>query len=214
MSPGRKRGPGCLPSLWGWSWGRLGSGRGRTVTKIARPVALPSTHLPVSAGEDSHRFPPSSGRSLGEPLSHFPGRRGTRTSSSKAEPPEGRERSRGGCVLLSLPAVHLAPSCPSGPPSCHSRQLEAGTVTCMLHMDSTLGATPPYHLYPLIACPGEPAVAVWPSAPGTLSPVQPRTHRVSATRDPERATLGDTHVLGQVPGDTVTHTGSHRHTPG
>lgn len=50
-------GPGCLPSLWGWSWGRLGSGRGRAVTKIAKPVALPSTHLPLSVQEGRLQLP-------------------------------------------------------------------------------------------------------------------------------------------------------------
>lgn len=86
-------GPGCLPSLWGWSWGRLASGRGQAVIKIAG--GQPSTHLPESPGAWPRvplcaRLKLWGCQEVPEVLSGFPGGRGMRHSCPKEEPSEGR----------------------------------------------------------------------------------------------------------------------------
>lgn len=72
---------------------------------------------------------------------------------------------------------------------------------------------PPYHLYPLSACPGEPALAVWPSRHRGHSLGYSREHMSVRNQGPrDRATLWDTHVHSHVLGDTVTHTQVHTDT--
>ena len=182
------------------------------MTKIARP----STHLPPSAREGSPQVPLRS-RTKPRPSAEAPaslsltspGGRGTRASSAKEEPPAGRERSREGCVPLSLPAVPggLRPAAPGGwtlalPPALR-----------------TLGAAPPCHLHLLGPALENQLWALGPSGTQGHSLRSSRGHASVRNGEPEtEAPLGDTHVHRQVIGDTVTHThthtGSHRCTPG
>lgn len=182
------------------------------MTKIARP----STHLPPSAREDSPQVPLWS-RTKPQPPAEAPaslsltspGGRETRASSAKEEPPAGRERSREGCVPLSLPAVPggLRPAAPGG------------WTLALPPARRTLRAVPPCHLHLLSSAVENQLWALGPSGTRGHSLRYSRGHASVRNGEPEtEAPLGDTHVHRQVIGDTVTHThthrGSHRCTPG
>lgn len=139
-------------------------------------------------------------------LSGFPGERETRTSCPKEEPPEGRRKAQG----------RMCPAVPSRCPLGLQLSLWASVLPVKtagrwhrhLHAahGSTVGAMPPYHLSPLSACLGEPALDVWPfrysghSLEYGCGRSSPRNLGLRDT-----ATL-DTHVHSQVLRDTVTYT--------
>ena len=144
------------------------------MTKIARP----STHLPPSAREGSPQVPLRS-RTKPQPTAEAPeslsltspGGRGTRASSTKEEPPAGRETSREGRVPLSLPAVRPAPGS-LGASILPFQVAGSGHCTCPPHPRSCAARSPP----PARPCPAEPALGAWSSRhPGTLAQVQSRT---------------------------------------
>ena len=176
------------------------------MTKIARP----STHLPPSAREGSPQVPLWS-RTKPQPPAEAPaslyltspGGRGTRASSAKEEPPAGRERSREGCVSLSLPAVPggLRPAAPGG------------WMLALPPARRTLRAAPPCHLHLLSSALENQLWALGPSGTRGHSLRYSRGHASVRNGEPEtEAPLGDTHVHRQVIGDTVTHTHTEVHT--
>lgn len=176
------------------------------MTKIARP----STHLPPSAREGSPQVPLWS-RTKPQPPAEAPaslsltspGGRGTRASSAKEEPPAGRERSREGCVPLSLPAVPggLRPAAPGG------------WTLALPPARRTLRAAPPCHLHLLSSAVENQLWALGPSGTRGHSLRYSRGHASVRNGEPEtEAPLGDTHVHRQVIGDTVTHTHTQRFT--
>lgn len=112
---------------------------------------------------------------------------------------------------MSLPAAHLASSWASGPPSCHSRQLDVGTATCTPHTGSTLGAMPPYHLARISAGPRESAPAVRPSRHWGHSLRYTEDTQAPATRGPKTQPRSGTHTCTARYWVTQSHT--NRFTP-
>jgi hypothetical protein len=119
--------------------------------------------------------------------------------AQKRKPQKQAEKAQGRCVLMALPTAHCPLAVPLSLPRPSTQTCRVLALPPTSGTRAAPGATPPYHLSPCTACPGELVLAIPPTG-----------HR----EHPLRYNPGHMSAKNQRAGDTLRATHVHTHNLG